>query len=341
MSGWTWLHPERVHLLWLALGATALLAWLELRGREHLARFVSRAMQARLAARATIERRIARLVAICACLCFGVLALMRPQTAGEVESVRTSRVSADIMVVLDVSKSMLAEDAAPSRLARAKAEISALVDQLEGHRMGLVAFAGGATLLSPLTSDDGFFRMMLRSADPSSVSRGGTHIGEGVRTALEAFDADASVARLLLLITDGEDHDSYPREAAEKAKEQGVRIVAIAFGSEEGSQITLTDPRTGAKTVMTYQGQPVISRVDGELLRDMALTTDGAFVPAGMAALDLESIVREHIDPMVAETAVSSVRVVPGERYPWFVLASLAALLAAVYLGATPARRVA
>lgn len=339
MSAWVWQRPELVHLLWAALAVVLVLGWLDLRGRDRLRRYVSPVMAARLASQASTERRLARLGAIFACLGFGVIALMRPQAPGEVESVRATKVSADIMVVLDVSKSMLAEDAAPTRLARAKAEVSALLEELSGHRVGLVAFAGGATRLSPLTPDYGFFRMMLRGADTTSVSRGGTHIGEAVRTALEAFDEDASVSRLMLLITDGEDHDSYPREAAEEAARQGVRIVAIAFGSEEGSEITLRDPDTGARTVLTHEGKPVISRVDGELLRDMALATDGAYVPAGVAALDLASIVDEHIEPMVTSVSVASVRVVPGERYPWFVLASLLALLAAVWLGAAPDRR--
>ena len=288
MIDWTWQSPGWLHLLWLAVAFVALLGWLELRGRELLSRVVSRTMMERLATRVSFERRIARLATMFACLCLAILALARPQTAGDIEAVSSHKVSADIMVVLDVSRSMLADDAAPNRLARAKAEIEGLLDELEGHRVGLVAFAGEATVLSPLTPDYSFFRMMLRGADPTSISRGGTRIGEAIRKGLEAFDEDSSVSKLMLLITDGEDHDSYPLEAAKEAAKKGVRIVAIGFGSEKGSEISLTDPVTGAKTTLTYEGKPVISKLDGKTLRDIALETKGAFVPAGVAALDLE-----------------------------------------------------
>src|SRR5262249_14480030 len=158
-----------------------------------------------------------------------------------------SAFAADVMIVLDVSKSMLAEDVRPNRLERAKAEISEMARQLPGHRVGLVAFAGRAGLLCPLTPDHGLFNLGLRGGDTSSVSRGGTRIGEALRVATKGFPSGPG-AKLVVLITDGEDHDSYPLEAAKTAKGEGVKIIAVGLGSEEGSPITLTDPRTGAKT---------------------------------------------------------------------------------------------
>jgi Ca-activated chloride channel family protein len=272
-------------------------------------------------------------------LVLGIAALMRPQTTGATESVSSARVSADIVIVLDVSKSMLAEDAAPSRLARAKAEISGMLDELRGHRVGLVAFAGRASVLSPLTPDYGFFRMILRGTDPSSVSRGGTQIGEAIREALAVLRESTSGSKLILLVTDGEDHDSYALDAAGEAKAAGIKIVSIGFGSETGSEITIVDPRTGARSMLTDRdGKNVQSRLDGELLRKIALETEGAYVPAGVAALDLESIVNGHIEPLVAESVETS-RLVPGELYPWFVLGSLVCLLISVWLGASGRRR--
>ena len=215
IDGMTFLYPELIHLVWAVVALVALLAWLELRGQSALARFLSPVMLIRLSDRPSLSRRIVKLVLILATLVLGVVALMRPQSHGA-EMVSSRRVSSDIMVVLDVSKSMLAEDAAPNRLARARAEIIELVDQLQGHRVGLVAFAGRASVLCPLTSDYGFFRMILRAVDTNSVGRGGTRIGEAVRKGVAAF-GPGSGARLILLITEGEDHDSYPREAAGKA----------------------------------------------------------------------------------------------------------------------------
>jgi Ca-activated chloride channel family protein len=229
---------------------------------------------------------------------------------------------------------MLADDAKPTRLSRAKAEIADMVSKLDGHRIGLVAFAGRAAVLAPLTPDYSFFRMILDGVDTNSVSRGGTNIGEGLRKAIRSFDAGPG-AKLILLITDGEDHDSYPREAAKQAVEAGIRIVSIGFGSEEGSQITLVEPDTGAKSLLVDgDRKPVVSRLDGALLRDLALETEGAYVPAGVAALDMESIVRQHLEPLIRDSATAAVvRTVPDEHYRWFALGALACLIIAVALG--------
>jgi len=335
-------NPERIHMLWLVFVLVGVLAWLELRRRDAVARFVSPVMLRRLADRASAQRRALRLALVAVSLTAGVFALMRPQTRGEAQAASGGRVSADIVVALDVSRSMLAEDAAPTRLARAKAEIADLVSALDGHRIGLVAFAGRAVALCPLTTDYGFFRTILRGVDTDSVSRGGTRIGDALRAAVDQLGSGGT-SKLVLLITDGEDHDSYPRDAAKEAHERGIRVVTIGFGSEEGSPITLVDPDTGARTVLTDKdGQVVQSRLDGALLRDIALTTEGAYVPAGVAAVDLESIVDAHIEPMIRDDASEqAVRIVPGEQYPWFVIVALLALIAATWLGTLPRGRAA
>lgn len=327
---------SNVELLWLiapALALGALFVYLDSHAAARLVRFISALMQLRLASRLPADRRILRLLCIVITLLAGVFALSRPQTPGEVETTNSTQVSADIMVVLDVSRSMLAEDAAPNRLKRAKAELLDLLNKLRGHRVGLVAFAGRAQVLCPLTPDYGFFRVVLERTDPRSVGRGGTRIGDGLRLAKDAFGSGNS-ARLVLLITDGEDQDSYPIEAAQELKKAGIRVIAIGFGDEHGSEITLTDPVTGARSFLVdRQGQLVRSKLDGKTLREIALATQGAYIPAGVAALDLESIIKEHIQPMVREHKEQTVRTVPKEHYPWLILLSLFALIAAVFLG--------
>lgn len=334
----TWANLHFVHLIWVALAVTIAIAVLEHRGRRALDAVVSRAMQSRLATGTSKGQRRLRLLFIFGTQACTILALMRPQTPGVRETVSASKTAADIMIALDVSRSMLAEDAAPTRLARAKAEIGSLVDRLDGHRVGLVAFAGKATVLSPLTPDYGFFRLILRGADTTSISRGGTRIGDAIRTATRAFDPGPG-SKILLLITDGEDHDSFPEEAAERAKELGIRIISIGFGSETGSSITLVDPKTGSRSpLVDGAGQPVISRLDGELLRKIALETKGAYVPAGVAALDLESIVSEHIEPIVRFAAQEQRQRAPREQYVWFILAALIGLFSVSFLS-TPGGR--
>ena len=332
-------EPLRVHLVWLAVAAAAACAFFEFRSADRLQRFVSTAMQARLALRRTRLRRALQVALVFATLLAGVVGLMRPQTPGGTETIDRG-VRADIMVVLDVSKSMLAEDAAPSRLARAKAEITEFIERVRDQRVGLVVFAGRASVVSPLTSDYGFFRLVLRDVGPASVTRGGTRIGDAVRKAVAAFGVNQGMPRIMLLITDGEDHDSYPLDAVADAVGAGVRIVTIGFGSEDGSEIVVTDPQTGARQpLVDGDGNLVRSRLDGDLLRRIALESEGIYVPAGTAALDIDSIVEAWVAPLVTDASARVVRRNPTEHYRWFALAALLTLIAAAWAGSGGAAR--
>jgi len=220
---------------------------------------------------------------------------------------------------------------APNRLARAKAEIRDLLSYLEGTQVGLIAFAGRASVVAPLTPDFGFLRLVLDSAGPQTIRRGGTRLEEPIRKAIAGFGDAGDLARILLLITDGEDHDSFALDAAAAAAERGVKIIAIGFGDENGSEIYITDRRTGARVLVTdSNGQAVLSRLDGALLRDIALTTDGAYVPAGTGLLDLESIYEQHIGRLTRSQLSERDRVVRDEVYQWAVLLGLIFLVSSV-----------
>jgi Mg-chelatase subunit ChlD len=330
---WQFVHPERIHLVWIALVVTGGLFFLEMESRSALAEFLSPVMQRRLTAQATLPRTLTKLGLIFVSMLFAVGALMRPQARGEQEQVSTTRAAADVMFLLDTSRSMLAEDTAPNRFARAKAEIGQLVTRLEGHRVGLVAFAGRAAPMCPLTPDHSFFRTVLSTVDTRSAGRGGTKIGEAIKVALRGFPSGQG-AKLIVLITDGDDQDPYSEEAAKAARDAGVKIIAVGLGDEKkGSEITLTDPVTKSKTTLMHEGLPVVSKLNGEQLRKVALITEGAYIPAGTSAIDLDSIMESHVTPIVKEAEAKSVRYVPAERYPWFVLAALACMLAALAAG--------
>ena len=131
----------------------------------------------------------------------------------------------------------------------------------------------------------------------------------------------------------------YTQEAAKLAQHDGIKIVVVGLGSETGSQITLTDPQTGAKTTLMHEGKPVISKLDGDSLRKIALTTEGAYIPAGTSAIDLDSIMESHVQPIVRSAAEASVRVIPAERYQWLVLAALVSLIGALWVGAGAGER--
>ncbi len=335
MIDWQFAEVQRIHLVWVALVAVIALGVLELRSRSAFGAFLSPVMQRRLTAQPTLGRTLARLGLLLCAMLAAIGALMRPQVRGETETVTAVQASADVMFVLDTSRSMLAEDAPPNRLARAKAEIAQLVGKLDRHRVGLVAFAGRAAMLCPLTPDHSFFTTVLAAVDTRSAGRGGTRVGEAIKTAVRGFPAGQG-AKLIVLITDGDDQDPYSEDAAKLARDAGIKVVAIGLGSESGSEITLTDPQSGAKTKLMYDGKPVISKLDGDRLRKIALVTEGAYIPAGTSAVDLESIMKTHVAPMVSAAVASAQRVIPAERYTWLVLASLGFLLAALWVGRTP-----
>ncbi len=330
-------NPGWVHWIWPALALTGALAYFEFRGGG-LRRFLSPIMGARIAHGASTPRRLVKLGLILATLLFGIGALMRPQTPGGTETI-DRKLGADVVVVLDVSKSMLAEDAAPNRLARAKADVAEFVDQVTGHRVALVAFAGRAAVMCPLTTDYGFFHLVLKSVDAGAVGRGGTRLGTAIDKAVAAFGPNRGAPRVMLLITDGEDHDSYPLEALEAAIHAGIRVVAIGFGDEAGSEIVITDPDTGVRrTVLDADGIPVRSRLDGKLLREIALRTEGIYVPAGTSAIDIDAIVGAHVEPLVTDAASQVRRRAATEHYFYLVFAAAACLIAAIW-ASSPRRR--
>lgn len=328
-------EPNWAHGLWVVLALVALLWWLDSRRRAAIEQFMSQIMLGRLMRCVSPARRRTSLVMWgLACVCL-IVALMRPQ--GPPTFAAVQRTGAQIMVCLDVSKSMMAEDTAPNRLERAKAELTDLLSYLQGDQVGLIAFAGRATLLCPLTTDFGFFKLVLDGASPSSVGRGGTRLEEPIRRAVEGFRTEVTASQVILLLTDGEDLDSYPLKAAEEAAQRGIRILAVGFGDEAGSEVHVTDPRTGVKSVVKdAEGRPVRSRLDGETLRQMALATDGVYIPAGTGALDLESIYRAHIARLTRSTLDSRDFSVRPDWYPWALLAGLFFLFFSLALIAGP-----
>ena len=326
LSGIQFAQPEWATALWAVAALAGVLVVLELRGGRNLNRFIKTGMQDRLVHRVTRGRRFSSLALLIIALVAIVIALMRPQWG--IEFIQTPQVGAEIMIALDVSRSMLAEDVAPNRLERAKAEIRDLLPYLDGDQVGLIAFAGRASVLSPLTPDFGFLRLVLDHVRVGSVSRGGTRLEEPIRKATEGFGSTGDLARVLLFFTDGEDHDSFPLDAAKEAAERGIRIVIIGFGDEAGSEIWVTDPLSGARTrIVDADGRPAISRLDGTLLRELALVTEGAYVPAGTGVLDLKSIFDAHLRPLMRGEGESTGQTVQKEGFSWALLVALLALL--------------
>ena len=195
---------------------------------------------------------------------------------------------AEVMIVLDVSNSMLAEDYSPNRLERAKLAISRVVDKLRDDRIGLVVFAGNSFVQIPITTDYVSAKMFLSSISTGSVPIQGTAIGEAIGTALRSFSAQSDRSRAIIVITDGENHEDDPVAAASQAAEMGVRVFTIGVGSPEGKMIPFEGDYLRDK-----EGNPVVTRLDESVLQDVAAAGKGLYVRAGNSEFGLNPIVDE------------------------------------------------
>jgi Ca-activated chloride channel family protein len=249
-----------------------------------------------------------------------VAALTEPKWNPKPQQIK--RKGRDIAILLDTSRSMLAEDIKPSRLERSKIAISDLLETLKGDRVAILTFAGNSTIKCPLTQDYSFIRMVLADISTESTSKGGTMIGDAIRKATqEVFDRQSREYKDVVLITDGEDHESFPVEAAKKAATEGIRIIAIGLGDEDqGSRIPVTGS-DGQNTFLQYKGQEVWSKVDGDTLREIVYTTEGGkylSVKPG-TTLDLGEIYEDLIASAEKRELESATMMTYDEKFQIFV----------------------
>jgi Ca-activated chloride channel family protein len=220
------------------------------------------------------------------------IALGGPMWGFHWEEVR--REGIDLVVAIDTSKSMLATDVAPNRLARAKLAVQDLLAQLAGDRIGLVAFAGTAFVQCPLTLDRNAFQESLEAVEVGLIPRGGTNLTTALDTALEAFEGHQGKHQALVLITDGEDHEGTLDEAIKRAAERGVKVYTVGIGTAEGEII----PVEGGGFLKDRKGQVVKSRLGEETLKKIAVDTGGVYLHAAGADLGLADLYRDHIATM-------------------------------------------
>ncbi len=262
-----------------------------------------------------------------------VIALTEPKWNPQAQ--RIKRQGRDVCILLDTSRSMLAEDIKPNRLERSKIAIRDLMETLGGDRIAIVTFAGNSTVKCPLTQDYAFVRMALADISTQSSSRGGTMIGDAIRKATEeVFDKQSREYKDIILITDGEDHDSFPVQAAEKAAADGIRIIAIGLGDEDqGSRIPITGPN-GEKTFLKYQGEEIWSKVDGDMLREVVYATDGGkylSVEPG-TTLDLGQIYESLIASAQKRQLESTTMLKYDEKFQIFVALGLILIICEVFI---------
>jgi Ca-activated chloride channel family protein len=233
----------------------------------------------------------------------------------------------EVMFVLDVSRSMLAEDVSPNRLERAKQQIKDIVDEMAGDRVGLVVFAGEAKQQIPLTTHYEDFKQALDGVGPESVRRGGSRLGAAIACASNAFLTKLNAHKAMVIFTDGEDQESEPVAAAKKAhKETGVRIFTVGLGDmEKGSRIPITAKNHAE--YLQHDGEQVWTKLNGATLKQVATETDGAYVPAGTKQVNMADVYHRYITG-VEQTEFATARINEYEaRYQWFLGAALLLLL--------------
>ena len=257
--------------------------------RKAMAQFGNMILVQKLTSSVSKKRQIWKTILLILAFLFIILTFARPQLGTKLRTVK--REGQDIMIALDVSLSMLAEDIKPNRLEKAKHEIGSLIEKLEGDRVGLIAFAGKAFIQCPLTLDYGAARMFLDVMEPDLIPVPGTAIGEAILKAITSFVEKERKHKVLILITDGEEHVGKPVEIATAASKEGVVIYCVGIGSSQGVPIPLTDAngnRIGFKK--DRNGEVVMTKLDELTLEKIALETGGKYYRASPGEVELNKI---------------------------------------------------
>lgn len=350
------LHAEWLWLLPFAPLALAC-AWFALRStRRGLRRFYGTSGPRPWSVWPSSARAMARGVVLSLALALAVVALARPVYNPKPKPVQ--RAGRDVVFLVDVSRSMLAQDLRPSRLEMAKLAVGDAMDVVEGERVGVIAFAGSAVVKSPLTTDLAFARMALDELSPDSVSRGGTAIGDAIRTAVtlltsgdvggESNSSGSRDARVrdIVLLTDGEDHETDPLGAAREAGELGIRVICVGLGSDlQGAEIPLSAtaptapgsrqprsatsaPATPPSDVLEHDGERVRTKMNPDALRQVAEATPGGqFFNVGTGSIELDTVYRRLMRDAERRLYEATPALTYTEAFQWPLLAALLLVL--------------
>ncbi|MBI3872086.1 MAG: VWA domain-containing protein [candidate division Zixibacteria bacterium] len=284
-SQWLW-------ALWAIPLIVGFLVWVTRRRLRLATLFAEPSLWSRLAGPDPAWPRRWRPVLLVIALVFLIVGVAAPRWGAR--AVMLKRRGLDIVVALDVSKSMLSADVKPNRLTFAKREIASVLDRLSGDRVGLVVFAGDAFVQCPLTLDASAARLLLDAVDVGSGGRPGTELDEAIKSSAGMFDQNERQFKILILVTDGEGTEGEPLDAAKSAAQEGVRIYTVGIGTPAGEPIPDFDEQghpTGFKK--DENGQVVLSKLDEITLEKIALAADGQYYRAGPSQMELDALFKE------------------------------------------------
>ncbi len=314
-------NPQYIWLTVFVPLFVVLFLFVSYRRKRRLARFGNPATLEQLMPEASEGLIVLKFILFCGMWMLLAFVAARPQLGSRLREQKAQGI--EMMLAVDVSNSMLAEDFEPNRLERTKYAIDKLFDGLHQDRVGLIVFAGEPKVQLPITSDYRMAKAFARRIDPALVSVQGTAIGKALEQALLAFSGDTEQphSRVIVLITDGEDHEGGALEVAERAKEAGIRIYTIGIGTPEGAPI-----RIDGEFIRDEKGDMVVSKLDEAMLSQIAEMTGGAYARSSKQSIGLDEIVKS-IDEM-EQTELSTVRFEEfNEQYQYLLLAAIVLLL--------------
>ena len=313
-------EPVYFHLLWGLIPLIIFMLWGMKKKQLLTIKFCGNSLLSRLINPGVKKWHHTRTIFVFLAVLFLLLAITRPRWGYHWEDLHQRGV--DVIVALDVSNSMLAEDIKPNRLERAKRKISDLLNMLEGDRIGLIAFAGTAFVQCPLTLDYSAARIFLSAIDTQLIPVQGTAIGNAIETSVKAFRTQDKKSKALILITDGEDQTGNALSAAKSARSQGVKIYTIGIGGEIGAPLPNPSAKGGFRK--NQQGEVILSKLDEITLQKIALATGGSYVRSVTGDIDLKTIYKDQIQKHIEKKELKSERrKIWQERFQWFIFVAL------------------
>jgi Ca-activated chloride channel homolog len=278
-------HPEYLYFLFLIPIIIGLFWFASILQKRSINRFGNLETLMQLMPGFSFKRGWFKMIIFSTALILMILGLAGPQFGSKLTEVK--RKGIEIIIALDVSNSMMAEDIQPSRLERAKQAVSRLVDKLSDDRLGLIVFAGDAYVQLPITNDYISAKMFLSSINPGIVPKQGTAIGAAINLAANSFSPQSETSKVIVVLSDGENHDDDPVEAAKKAAEQGIFVYAIGIGSPQGSPIPIPSQDNQTAFLKDKDGNVVVSKLDEETLSKVAVAGNGKYIHATNTQLGL------------------------------------------------------
>jgi Ca-activated chloride channel homolog len=317
-------HPDFLYLLLLLPAVILLFIINEIRKKNALKRLGDSNLVSGLVPEMSKTRPVIKFILQLVAVTAGVIMLARPQFGSKIEDVKKQGV--EVIIALDVSNSMLAEDIQPDRLTRAKQAISRLVDDLDNDKIGLIVFAGDAYIQIPITTDYISAKMFLSAINPNMVPKQGTAIGAAINLGVRSFSPGEGKSKAIIIITDGENHEDDPVKDAEDASKAGIVIHTIGIGSTDGVPIPFVN--NGKKDYLKdADGNTVITKLDEDILKKIALSTNGNYVRANNSNIGLDEIYAQ-IKKMKKQDLESTMYTEYNDQFQIFAAIALVLLIA-------------